>query len=424
MEINLNCYPKEIFKAEPEILENFICPINFGILKNPIMDECGHSFCKNCIEKKKECPISSKKIEISNLIKNSLISKMVNNLEIFCYKKKNGCDFSGILENLENHIKNDCKFQKIKCENKNCEEEIIRQNLENHLKICDFRKIICKNCKKSEIFKNLENHNKICENIEISCIQNCEKKIIRKKMHFHIEHDCVNTEVSCFFIGCKKKEKRKSIQNHLNSSIGYIFHSKILDKRIFAVEEKMDEICKFITNYKNCYKNLKISHHELKKIEFSTKNSHSDIIINQNFSKGIKFSNNENFCFLTTSDFLVSEKVYKFKIKIKSEISIGISKIENLEKIGFSTNGKIFVNNFFFMNLKKIENFEFFEICFIFDKIGNKIIVKNLGSNRTSSLLTGQIEEGKFVVCFLLNFSKNHQINVSNNIEPPSLLYL
>ena len=45
----MNCYKLEIFK-DKENANNFLCLINEGVLKNPYIDPCGHSFCKSCIE--------------------------------------------------------------------------------------------------------------------------------------------------------------------------------------------------------------------------------------------------------------------------------------------------------------------------------------------------------------------------------------
>ena len=35
------CYPTEIFIAEKEFLEEYICNINLGILNNPLVLNCG-----------------------------------------------------------------------------------------------------------------------------------------------------------------------------------------------------------------------------------------------------------------------------------------------------------------------------------------------------------------------------------------------
>ena len=43
------CHPKEIFKNQ-KLADQFKCPINKGVLNNPYLDSCGHSFCFSCIE--------------------------------------------------------------------------------------------------------------------------------------------------------------------------------------------------------------------------------------------------------------------------------------------------------------------------------------------------------------------------------------
>ena len=50
MEDPNSCYPKESFLAT-EISQDIICPICFGIIKSAVVDHCGHSFGKKCIQK-------------------------------------------------------------------------------------------------------------------------------------------------------------------------------------------------------------------------------------------------------------------------------------------------------------------------------------------------------------------------------------
>ena len=104
---------------------------------------CGHLFCKNCLEKwlneKANCPIC--KIEINDkkkIIKkikknNKIVFRLMNQLKIRCPFE---CEWEGIWEELENHLKKcsnskkECKYKKIGCKfiGKNLEVEKHEEN--------------------------------------------------------------------------------------------------------------------------------------------------------------------------------------------------------------------------------------------------------------------------------------------------------
>lgn len=44
-----SCWPLEIFEDE-ELARDFICSSGEGVLNDPVMDGCGHPFCKICFE--------------------------------------------------------------------------------------------------------------------------------------------------------------------------------------------------------------------------------------------------------------------------------------------------------------------------------------------------------------------------------------
>ena len=85
----------------------FKCPICFDILIDPVIDKCGHTFCKKCIK---------------NHLKNNLLCPF-SKLEI----GKNDLYRNLILKNIldENNFK--CEF---------CKKRILYKKLKNHKKIC------------------------------------------------------------------------------------------------------------------------------------------------------------------------------------------------------------------------------------------------------------------------------------------------
>ena len=76
--------PLEDFSSENhKKLQQYICPLCNGVLVEPLMDQKGHMFCKNCLSlyeknisskhKKLECPVSNHVIKMANLKPNELI---------------------------------------------------------------------------------------------------------------------------------------------------------------------------------------------------------------------------------------------------------------------------------------------------------------------------------------------------------------
>ena len=134
------------------------CSICFKIMINPTdCEECGHSYCKECISKLK-CPFGCKK----KLLKNSSIGiyNLLKNLNFNCPNK--GCDAIIPYNDVKNHDIN-CQYQKVSCPNKRCKKRIIKKDLENHIKnICKYTQIECKYCHTEYYRKEIIEHEKLC----------------------------------------------------------------------------------------------------------------------------------------------------------------------------------------------------------------------------------------------------------------------
>ena len=72
--------PELLIKGSQE-LEDYICPLCKGLLLNPVIDNCSHTFCKDCFNKyykiKKQCPITKQKLTITELTHVDVISKSI-----------------------------------------------------------------------------------------------------------------------------------------------------------------------------------------------------------------------------------------------------------------------------------------------------------------------------------------------------------
>ena len=134
------------------------CSICFKVMIDPKdCEECGHSYCNECISVL-NCPFGCKK----KLIKNTSIGiiNLLKNIKFKCQNEE--CDSIIPYNEVKNHDKN-CKYQKIKCTNKRCKKRISKCELENHIKnICKYSLIKCQYCKSEFFRKEIIEHEKIC----------------------------------------------------------------------------------------------------------------------------------------------------------------------------------------------------------------------------------------------------------------------
>ena len=143
-----DCYPQEIFLS-PSAIKKFICPIDFGVCRDPVLDQCGHSFGRFCInqwvKKKNTCPLTNNAYaEHPVFPENYAIKEFLNDLNVRCLNHEKFCNWEGILENLDGHLKKECGGEIISCGNEKCEKKMMRKELDEHLiKECQYTEIEC-----------------------------------------------------------------------------------------------------------------------------------------------------------------------------------------------------------------------------------------------------------------------------------------
>ena len=149
---NLPVVPEEIIDEKSPLW----CPIHLGLLHIPVMSsKCGHSYCKNCIEKWQQsngrCPIC--RVNFDTLIPNLIAQHILNILLIHCryglFQDTNGnwiIDSNGCKEIIENENRqiheSNCTYAYVNCPNnqEGC-GKIKKRDLEEHHKTCPFNLI-------------------------------------------------------------------------------------------------------------------------------------------------------------------------------------------------------------------------------------------------------------------------------------------
>ena len=83
------------------------CPICFCVLKEPyLIDCCGNSFCRTCIEPikgaSKPCPLCN--IRFTATMPDRRLQRTLNELQVYCCHKEAGCEWVGQLGGLTQHL--------------------------------------------------------------------------------------------------------------------------------------------------------------------------------------------------------------------------------------------------------------------------------------------------------------------------------
>ena len=252
------CYPARIF-YDHQILEEMICIICRGVMREPVADPCGHAFGKRCIEdfvlKNQCCPISRRSFLNSNELSDCLPFKnVIGRLKIRCPNHE-FCQWSGKLEQLESHTENDCLHEEVLCPSKNCGVKNPRWIMNDHLKNCLFRLSKCSLCEAVVNFKDRKDHEDNCPEQSIKCPFQCGSDVKRKVIESHFKRECAEVTTECEYRdqGCDFVGKRGEIEEHYTSAAGSAKHVSLMlralsnwhvnsQKSIAAIDQKISRV--------------------------------------------------------------------------------------------------------------------------------------------------------------------------------------
>ena len=325
---------QEIFVNKEE-MQDFICPLCNGILYEPIQDSCQHVFCLSCYNKCKEnninCPISNKPFINEKSTQLSLISNVINKMNVYCVNKNKNCNWIGKFLQLKSHLLKDCQKEIIICIYEGCNQNMKREDLQSHIKICDWRTEECLQCHKFIAHLLKQEHDDICPKKIIKCEQ-CNMAIMRELLENHKKDTCECTFINCIFkdFGCNETMMRKDckkkmfddLPKHLNLICQFIQNEnknifKIInekDKKINELTKKCDELSQELSKFisQPILLNQKRSREKEKEKEninyYDLKNLPKEIIINNGKAK-LKTEKNNNYYFCFANE--------KFDINLK-----------------------------------------------------------------------------------------------------------
>jgi hypothetical protein len=254
--LNLN----EFLEESKIFVQEYSCPVCEGILNDSVIDNCGHSYCRECIstllKETNLCPFTNKEIiqgtftqDLGNikstfqLSPNIILNSAIEKQKVFCKNKFHdpNCTWVGKLMDRKNHLLHECEKELVKCDNSDeCTIRIPRNQFQKHLNECPYRTVLCNYCRKYVNFNTLIMHYKTCENYPIECPNKCGEKISSNFINSHLELYCNNSIAVCPYhiIGCEYYDLRKLLKVHLEENLE--MHMKLLNEKIQNLQNITD----------------------------------------------------------------------------------------------------------------------------------------------------------------------------------------
>lgn len=128
-------YNTSIFVSQVD--RNLLCGICAGVFKKPLVTNCGHTFCEECLQKwlsstregDKTCPVCRRDVNLSKTAPLLALRGFIEGLSVECENAVNGCTMVLNLGELEGHLKS-CSFTLVECSG--CDEMFSQSKIREH----------------------------------------------------------------------------------------------------------------------------------------------------------------------------------------------------------------------------------------------------------------------------------------------------
>ena len=216
---------------------------------------CGESYCHACIadicEQHKPCPECGQ--ENFSIYEQLKYQKRIKALPVYCSLKTRGCEWSGQLVQLDQHLdseQGDCQYVDVKCP-LSCQQVLLKNQVEQHLsEACTKRPYVCRHCAFKATYEEVvHKHLPECKYIPLPCPNRCGVTCDSEDMEDHMKM-CRLEEMMCKFntIGCDGRYARededeytkKKTQKHLMLIVADAVTTKHqLQKKLQEQEQKL-----------------------------------------------------------------------------------------------------------------------------------------------------------------------------------------
>ena len=170
-------YEDELFQYP--VGPSFHCCICTNVIKDPVMCDNEHIFCKACITRhltnSQTCPTCMQPLTVETLREVPRgIKNLLSELKIRCEFFDRGCGKIIQLGDLKRHV-TDCGFAPAVCSNEGCQLQINKQDLLHHeTAVCELRRVQCHSC--NDIRREMD-----AMKISLAAIN---EKLARNEKHF------------------------------------------------------------------------------------------------------------------------------------------------------------------------------------------------------------------------------------------------
>lgn len=216
----------------------FECPICHLCLKDPCQTECGHRFCRLCIQKwisrgQPTCPMDQIVIKRSHIYPDAFAKREVLGLKVKCPHHVHGCQLQLTLRNAEEH-KLVCTYTPEACPNF-CGTMISLPQLTEHLLTrCQKRLTHCHHCGQAgshDEMTSASHASGSCASEEIRCdfsAVGCPAVAARKEMTRHAE-DKVVDHMLLLCRGLSRLKEEVQVGSTISSAAGRFSNQTIAD---------------------------------------------------------------------------------------------------------------------------------------------------------------------------------------------------
>ncbi|GFN88482.1 tnf receptor-associated factor 2 [Plakobranchus ocellatus] len=204
----------------------FICRNCHRILRDPVQSQCGHRFCRSCLEELLVndavvlCPACLEEqveehdvgqLSVHEVFPDNAVKREMFNTPACCIFP--GCTWKGRFKEYETHERS-CPFKQVACAL--CAQPVTDGHIEEHRRSeCSERHVTCDHCGCTVIFSRLKAHLETCEKLPLTC-EHCGKgNIARDTLKNHLEQHCPKRIVSCP-MGCEDKFQQDMFASHLS----------------------------------------------------------------------------------------------------------------------------------------------------------------------------------------------------------------
>ncbi|KAG9066115.1 hypothetical protein KI688_001334 [Linnemannia hyalina] len=113
------------------------CSVCCEYFTQPVSVPCGHTFCKGCILQALEvnpgCPLCRTLIDPSLLYEVIALSRLCDELPVYCPHKTLGCNHTCQRIQLGKHLKDDCVYIGTLCRVEECRKKLLKKDLSEHM---------------------------------------------------------------------------------------------------------------------------------------------------------------------------------------------------------------------------------------------------------------------------------------------------